>query len=455
MKKLLLIFLPVAFIFGCSSTKKMSYEELMEGAPAWVKQTPTDPASYHGVGFAAKAGNDNYRESARQNALAELANSISVTISASSVLNQFEYDNTYSDYYRDNIRLSTQKLLEGYELVDTWENPEQYWVYFRLSKAGYKQLQNERIRKARAASEADFAEAARMKALGNPGESLRLYIKAVEDIRDVLGEDLGIDSQTGKPYATGLFSDFATTVQAFSVRYPIEKIEVRQGALPAGGSLQGILVDASGAPAAGMPVGCKMSWMPGRSFNLRTDAGGNFRLAARPVDATGAQYLSSQLDMRTLISTATDDPVVQKLLEAITVPEFVLSVEVVPLQVFVSARLENMDRPFPASALIAGLQRLLRADGVQVATDSTEADFRIAVNAISSRGTRRNDRCSAMVQASVEVLDKSGKTHYSGTVEKVNGLGADFDTAGRDAFNALNSRIAIGIYPDIRRVLFK
>ena len=35
---------------------------------------------------------------------------------------------------RSEIQALTKADLEGYELVDTWDNGNEYWVYYKLSK---------------------------------------------------------------------------------------------------------------------------------------------------------------------------------------------------------------------------------------------------------------------------------------------------------------------------------
>ncbi len=451
---MLLFLIIIGVASACSSTKKMSYDELMEGAPSWVRQTPGDPAAYHGVGMASKLTDDNYREKARQNALAELAGSISVTISATSVLNQFEFDNNYSDYYRDNIRLSTQNQLEGFELAGSWENAQQYWVYFVLPKNVYQQKMAARIGKARNLSEDKYDEARRMYSSGNRAEALRFHVQAVEEIKEVLGEDLGADEQTGKSWSTMLFSDFAAHVQNLRIEYPVEEIRVKRGESPAGGSMDAGLMDAAGNPVGGVPVSCRLSWLKGRDFDAQTDAQGRFRLSMKPLNsAASSEFISSNVDLDRLITEYTADPMVRKLLGAVRVPEFVLPVTVEPLRVFVAAELENLGQASDATALVTSLRNLFEKEGFQISRQPSDADFEVTTSAATKSENERNGRFSASLKATVIVKDKAGKERFFRTVDDVSGLGGDFDSAGRDAIDAFINRLNINIYPEIQRVI--
>ncbi|MEI7501625.1 MAG: LPP20 family lipoprotein, partial [Bacteroidota bacterium] len=114
-----LLLIPI-FLYSCSTSKKLSHDDLMASAPEWVRKAPNDPQYYHGIGAATKSADMDFREKAKQNALSDIAGNISVNISTSSVLSQFEFDNKFSDYFRDNIKLSTKNYLAGYEMVENW-----------------------------------------------------------------------------------------------------------------------------------------------------------------------------------------------------------------------------------------------------------------------------------------------------------------------------------------------
>ena len=142
--RLLLVSALLLMLIGCSGGKKAQQAQLAP-QPEWVKMRPSSPTYYYGIGAVRKSMDvGQYQQAARQNALADMAGEISTTISSNSVLHAFESNLGFRDDFTSTIRAQTQQDLEGYELVDSWEDLENYWVYYRLSKALYQELKEQR-----------------------------------------------------------------------------------------------------------------------------------------------------------------------------------------------------------------------------------------------------------------------------------------------------------------------
>ena len=100
--------------------------------PKWIKERPILNNYYQGIGVTNKAEAPNsYSQSARSKALKELSSEIKVTISANSILHQFENNNDVKETFEGTTTLNTSETLEGYE-VETYENNDSYWVYMKL-----------------------------------------------------------------------------------------------------------------------------------------------------------------------------------------------------------------------------------------------------------------------------------------------------------------------------------
>ncbi|MCB0780391.1 MAG: LPP20 family lipoprotein, partial [Flavobacteriales bacterium] len=84
----------------------------------------------------------------KKNALNDLASEISVRVEGNSLLYTLDRKTSFSESFTSNIRTSTSEQLEGFELVDTWENEHEYWTYYRLSKAEHARIKAERKQRA-------------------------------------------------------------------------------------------------------------------------------------------------------------------------------------------------------------------------------------------------------------------------------------------------------------------
>ena len=108
--------------------------------PNWVSSRPNNGFKYVGIGFAEKGKSTSYQMEAKKNALYDLASEIKVDISSNSVLYTVQNNNTFNENFNSLIKLSNSDNIEGYSLVDSYENDKQYWVYYQLDKQEYNDL---------------------------------------------------------------------------------------------------------------------------------------------------------------------------------------------------------------------------------------------------------------------------------------------------------------------------
>jgi hypothetical protein len=102
-----------------------------------VSSRPNDGFKYIGIGFADKSKSSNYQIEAKKNALYDLSSEIKVEISSNSVLYTVQNDNKFNENFNSLIKLTNNDNIEGYQLIDSYENDKQYWVYYQLDKQDY------------------------------------------------------------------------------------------------------------------------------------------------------------------------------------------------------------------------------------------------------------------------------------------------------------------------------
>lgn len=106
-------------------------------APPWVSSRPNNGFKYVGIGFCDKSKSSSYQIEAKKNALYDLSSEIKVDISSNSVLYTVQNNSTFNESFNSMIKLTNSDNIEGYQLVDSYENDKQYWVYYQLDKAEY------------------------------------------------------------------------------------------------------------------------------------------------------------------------------------------------------------------------------------------------------------------------------------------------------------------------------
>ncbi len=118
-------FVFLMIVLASCAAKKQAAE--FEAQPMWMKQKPIVPGYYVGVGSAKKVGKpEEYKEKARRDALADLAEGISLQVSSTSVLYTIETKQGLTETFDQQIKVSTDDYLEGFEPVGFYENENSY-----------------------------------------------------------------------------------------------------------------------------------------------------------------------------------------------------------------------------------------------------------------------------------------------------------------------------------------
>lgn len=140
MKHLYIIFISTLFLVSCKSKKEVEKGPVVaetKPAPLWVSSRPNNGFKFVGIGFADKSKTTSYQIEAKKNALYDLSSEIKVDISSNSVLYTVQNNNTFNESFNSLIKLTNSDNIEGYTLVDSYENDKQYWVYYQLDKEEY------------------------------------------------------------------------------------------------------------------------------------------------------------------------------------------------------------------------------------------------------------------------------------------------------------------------------
>lgn len=140
-------------VTGCKSKKKVEQIDNIASKPSWVDHKPIEQAYYYGVGKADKKyHSSDYQQSAKKLALEDLSSEIEVKLDAQSILYQKETSREYFETYQATTQIEVSQNISGFEPVDSWNNENEYWVLYRLSKSKYKQIEAEKRNQAVAQS---------------------------------------------------------------------------------------------------------------------------------------------------------------------------------------------------------------------------------------------------------------------------------------------------------------
>ena len=135
--KSIFTYLLIICLFAVNSNL-VSQNEASDLAPSWVTKRPVNSSKFVGIGVADKTSGGNYQGEAKKNALYDLSSEIKVVISSNSILDTVQNNNQFNENFNSLIKLTNTDNIEGYRLVDAYENEKQYWLYYELDKQEYE-----------------------------------------------------------------------------------------------------------------------------------------------------------------------------------------------------------------------------------------------------------------------------------------------------------------------------
>lgn len=166
--------------------------------PTWLTKRDSEHA-YIGVG-SASMNTSEWEQKSRENALAALAQQISVIIETNSFLATIEVNYSNKEYFEQNTKISTQNLLEGYELVGTYKDKKTntFFVCYQLDKQTYLYNKQKKEKEIAHAGYSFLAEAQKALNDGDLFRSRTYYEKGLTVVEPWLFLDLRLTHEGKK-----------------------------------------------------------------------------------------------------------------------------------------------------------------------------------------------------------------------------------------------------------------
>jgi len=260
----------------------------------WVSYRPVDSRYYIGIGSCLKKDNkDDYRLVAENEALFDLSSEISVDISGTFMEKTMERTGLSEQDIRVEIQTTSKAHLQGHQMVDEWEDRKRYWVYFKLSKKEYAQIQQREREIAREASLDMLQKASAEKERGQFVSALRFYFEALSRIQHFIGDNLQANLRGKEVF---LYNEIYVGIQRIMADISLSPDRERMPGLTGTPLAEPLVVrgmvkksDGQKSAIAGMPVRYDAQWREKNSYYATsTDENGIARYTIAMV--TGADH---------------------------------------------------------------------------------------------------------------------------------------------------------------------
>lgn len=442
----------ILLLAACSGTKK-SVDTIP--SPSWVQNRPTSSIYYVGIGSAPKIGSPNdYQQAAKQNALADMASEISVKISSNSVISAFETQQNFYEDYSASIRAEAQKELEGYEMAEAWEDSENYWVYYRLSKETYRKISDEKKAKAASLSLDYYDKALKSAENGDYRTCLLQVVRALETLKPYFAESVTASYQ-GREIFLGneLIQLLTETLNNLLLNGPSEVLARMGQPIPAG-SLTYSVTNRIGIPQKGMPLRASYSEKPMLMNKSITGSDGKACFSVDRVSSSrNVEKIAVVLDFSAIVQEATTDFDLRKLLSRFQVPSVETSIRIDKPTFSVVTREMLFDKPAQKNVLAEAIKRKVTDEGFPIAEKTSDADFAITIEASTAKTGESGSYKQASLSALIYVTNAQGVEVYRRSLDPITGSHFDWEAAGLSTFDKAAKRLESSIVPEIIEVV--
>lgn len=450
------IFGLLAIIFLLSSHNSLADK------PDWVKKRPVSQIYYIGIAVAQKTGDSkDYMQMAKDEALNDLASQIQVNIAGEMLQNIVEKSGVVEDEFIKQIRVSTLAELEGFELVDTYEDKNDYWAYYRLPKSLYAERKQAKISSAVNLSLDLFIKAHENIGAGNIAQALQYYLQAFNPIETYLAEPLEVIYEDSTIYlANEIYSsvqDLLSQVQFIAKANEIGAKIGRPVSEPL--ELTAFYKNPSGPKTqiANLPIA--FSFMRGDAdfvSQARTDTAGSAGSVISKIKAIDKiQIIKAALDLKALINYPEASVIMQSIVNSFTPPDTKFVLYVSGPSVYVISQEIHQGENLAIPAIEPALKSALSAKGFTFTDSPSAADITIEVKAQSRNGSEIMDGMySSFVDMTIAATDiTSGAEVYKKSFQKIKGIDLDYDKAGLKAFKAAGETAANEAVPEMIGVI--
>ncbi|RME15765.1 MAG: hypothetical protein D6799_05705, partial [Bacteroidetes bacterium] len=455
------------FIFFCIPAIAQNKNEINTEIPPpnWVSQRPVKSSKYIGIGVASKLGNPNYMLEAKKNALYDLTSEIKANISSNSMLYSVQSDNKFSQTFNSLITLKSVEDIEGYELVGTYENDKQYWVYYELDKQEY--LRQKEQKKKNTISKA--AEIIKLSINDdqqkNYTAALRKKIQAFSILVPYLNEEIDF-SEYNIPNVKNIFDltkDIQFKLQAINITPPahIPVLKPFQQKYPPVQVKTFIYKDILSQFPFIIYYDDEILQTQDKSIS---DNNGILNIIPLYVQANfQIATIELQPDIEALVANdSVSRQNVRFLKSFIQLPKFSIQVNIQPVYLFIQSTEMNMNKKNKSSIIQNILFNQLKTNEINITSDSTQADYILKIYSNTSEDENSNELKKqfnlylAQLNIEITLYDKNKQIIYSQIINDIYGYGSNLPLASNNAYTneKLSERLNEELFYVKRKILW-
>jgi hypothetical protein len=426
--------------------------------PSWVRGRPVSDMDYVGIGLCPKSRPD-FQESAKKNALNDLVSEITVRVEGNSLLYTLDRKDSFDESFTSAIKTTANEQIQGHELVDTWQNETEYWVYYRLSKAEHARIKAERKAKALGQATDGFVRARESVAAGDLKGAFDQDLRALIAMKEYWGEN---DLVTLGAQQVSLANEIFSDLQKLTTSVRLSALPERCALDFANGFKREMLLSAQFASGnhtrdlAQLPLTIIYPANGGKvTENKNTDAEGRLHITVQRVDLElPTPEMLVRLDMDALVSKDLDPTFTKPVVGSLTVPELHVAIDRTMPRVFMQATETNLGQPVTDAGIGLMIREELTRRGFRFVDRAADADLLLNLNSSTREAGASTGFFTTMLDVSYTFKSRrTGEVVLEGGKAGVKGIQLDHVRAGMDAYKKAGQDLRKDLIPAMMNAL--
>ncbi len=447
------VFIFLILAWSCKSNAPVQQVETESNArPQWLNRRPIDPNYYIGISGSSKMKDKfGYASSSQTKALENIASEIKVKVESNSVLYELEKNSEFKDSYESVVQSKTSQNLEGYELVDSWENEEEYWVYYRLSKVKYKELQEQKHTAALEKAKGYYLRAIDASKQKELSLAVKMHLSSLKALQAYLGE---LNEYRVNGQDISLTQANFEKLQSIFLKIKIQGDNVYQNTRGVTRN-QEIFVSTfyDNHLAKGVPV--KIMFKNGKglfSSSHSLNASGETKFV---LDKITSPALTQEL-LITLDEGVFDEDFLSKaLLKNMQLPKKIVTMEVNNPMVFIKSEELQLGQDIGTRYLRDEVNKQSVNHGFGIAPTESSADLIIDIKSNTRKGAENEGVFVSYLNIELKVLNAETRRQvYAGSLVDLKGVQLDYKGASDDAYKKSINQLDKKILREIQKVIF-
>jgi len=436
--------LPVLIIlYACSPSvpqkSKGKKKEDPNPKPTWMASKPPQDFYYIGIGHSLKEPAINHIQAAKKSALEDLASEIKVTISATSALSTIDANKEFHEKYEQLIKTTVADEIEEFEQMGTWEDAQHYWVYYRLSKARYKEIKDEQKRNAVTLGLDFFTKAKQAERNNDLVLALGFYYQGFRAIEKYLAEPIRIEFEGKEILLTNeIITSMQLLLDKLKVTTKPSEIQINRRVDQNSSSVMVKVEEKlTGRFIADMPLHAGFEKGSGDVFpDFKTDASGQAKVLLTKISSRDLeQTVGVKINLLAFAGSNASD--IYSLVSAkMVVPKAEILMKVQRPVVYMTSNEKSLGMSKSSAQVSNKIKNFLANNGFEFTETKEKADFLMDVIADSEKGAVSGSIYITYVTTVIKVATaQNNKEIYATTLDRVKGYSLDYERSSQEAYN--------------------